>query len=315
MKAKISFAVGAVLLLLLTATAAIGATVAVTQISPPFEATNPSVARTSDGVQFGPYANGGTAGGSLCYSGLNGQRFDSITALSYMARYNTTNNTTVGVPYLRIFLNNDANDVIFSPNTQPAPQSVDENVDNSYNVVAGTVRYDDDPGNGPDSPYATVRTDHGAELISGICVTTGFSAGDDLSAMLTHLGVNATDFCFNCNPPPPPGPAGGTGAVGAQGPPGPAAQIVAPPVVPATSKCTGDVLRTLHAPAIAGQTFLSTRATLRGHRLTVRGRSITVDLRGQPAGNYNVHLTSSYRRGNGTSHTVRTTRNLSVKCG
>ena len=38
-----------------------------------FSATNASVENTSDGVAFGPYANGGTAGGSLCTDALNGE--------------------------------------------------------------------------------------------------------------------------------------------------------------------------------------------------------------------------------------------------
>ena len=126
-------------------------------------------------MHFGPYANGGATGGSLCYSGFNGRTLSDIGALSYTARYNTDNDTPIGAPYLRIFLG-DADDVIFSPNTQPVPQT-DENVDNAYNVVGGTVRYDDDPGNNPDEPWATIQTAHASEVISGIYVSAGFSAG------------------------------------------------------------------------------------------------------------------------------------------
>jgi hypothetical protein len=43
-----------------------------------------------------------------------------VESLFYVARYGTDDNTTVGVPYLRVFLENDTHDVIFSPNTQPA---------------------------------------------------------------------------------------------------------------------------------------------------------------------------------------------------
>src|SRR6266508_1123496 len=170
--------------------AASAATIPVNQLSGNFQGTNPSVASTNDGVHFGPYANGGATGGSLYYSGFNGRTLGDISALSYFARYNTDDNTPIGAPYLRIFLNGDANDVIFSPNTQPAPQT-DENVDNAYNVVAGTVRYDDDPGNNPDVPWATIQGAHANEVVSGIYVSAGFSAGLNLSVLLTHLGVNA----------------------------------------------------------------------------------------------------------------------------
>ncbi len=73
-------------------------------------------------------------------------------------------------------------------------------------------------------------------------------------------------------------------------------------------------MRTLHAPSRRGQKFLSTRASLRGKSLVVNGRRIRVDLRAKPEGNYNVKLTSRYRRSNGKTKTVKTTRNLSVVC-
>ena len=251
--------------------AASAATIPVNQLSGNFQGTNPSVASTNDGVQFGPYANGGATGGSLYYSGFNGRTLGDISALSYVARYNTDNNTTSGAPYLRIFLNGDVNDVIFSPNTQPAPQT-DENVDNAYDVVAGTVRYDDDgdgivDGTAADpaefglagAPFADAVTAHGGEIVSGIYVSAGFSAGDNLSVLLTHLGVNADHFCFNCPPP-------AVVVAGPAGPPGASTTTAAPSTAASTFKqtCSGDGVRRLHAPKRRGQRFLTTRATLRG---------------------------------------------------
>jgi hypothetical protein len=293
--------------------AASAETIPVNQLSGDFQGTNPSVASTNDGVHFGPYADGGATGGSLYYSGFNGHTLAEISALSYVARYNTDNNTTVGVPYLRIFLNDDANDVIFSPNTQPAPQAVDENVDNAYNVVAGTVRYDDDPGAGADSPWATVRAAHASEVISGIYVSAGFSAGLNLSVLLTHLGVNGDDFCFNCPPSPvivvgPAGPPGSSGASTIAATPSIAASTIA------KQTCSGDSVRKLHAPKRRGQRFLTTSATLRGKALKVSGRTITANLTGRPEGNYNVRLTSRYRTLSGKVVTIKTTCNLSVVC-
>ena len=288
--------------------AASAATIPVNQLSGDFQGTNPSVASTNDGVHFGPYADGGATGGSLYYSGFNGRTLGEISALSYVARYNTDNDTPVGAPYLRIFLNDDADDVIFSPNTQPAPQT-DENVDNAYDVVGGTARYDDDPGNNPDEPWATIQTAHASEVISGIYVSAGFSAGLNLSVLLTHLGVNADDFCFNCPPPP-------VVVVGPAGPPGASTTTAAPSIAASTFKqtCSGDGVRKLHAPKRRGQRFLTTRATLRGKALKVSGRTITANLTGRPEGNYNVRLTSRYRTHSGKVVTVKTTRNLSVVC-
>jgi hypothetical protein len=308
---KIYLGIGLALVLVFCG-ATSAATIPVNQLSGDFQGTNPSVASTNDGVQFGPYANGGTTGGSLYYSGFNGRRLADISALSYVARYNTDNNTTVGVPYLRIFLNGDADDVIFSPNTQPVPQT-DENVDNAYNVVAGTVRYDDDPGAGADLPWATVRATHASEVISGIYVSAGFSAGLNLSVLLTHLGVNADDFCFNCPPSPvivvgPAGPPGSSGASAIAATPSIAASTIA------KQTCSGDGVRRLHAPKRRGQRFLTTRATLRGKALKVSGRTITANLTGRPEGNYNVRLTSRYRTHSGKVVTIKTTRNLSVVC-
>jgi hypothetical protein len=321
---KIYLGIGLALVLVLCGTAS-AETIPVNQLSGDFQGTNPSVASTNDGVHFGPYANGGATGGSVYYSGFNGRTLGEITALSYVARYNTDDNTTVGVPYLRIFLNGDADDVIFSPNTQPAPQAVDENVDNAYNVAAGTVRYDDDDGDGivdgtvadpaefglNGAPFADAVAAHGGEIVSGIYVSAGFSAGLNLSVLLTHLGINADDFCFNCPPPP-------VIIVGPAGPPGASTTTTAAPSIAASTTvkqtCSGDGVRKLHAPKRRGQRFLTTRATLRGKALKVNGRTVTADLTGRPEGNYNVRLTSRYRTHSGKVVTIKTTRNLSVVC-
>jgi hypothetical protein len=306
---KIYLGIGLALVLVFCG-AASAATIPVNQLSGDFQGTNPSVASTNDGVHFGPYVDGGATGGSLYYSGFNGRTLGDISALSYVARYNTDDNTTVGVPYLRIFLNGDADDVIFSPNTQPAPQAVGENVDNAYDVVAGTVRYDDDPGAGADSPWTTVQAAHASEVISGIYVSAGFSDGANLSVLLTHLGVNADDFCFNCPPPP-------VIVVGPAGPPGASTTTAGASTAASTiakQTCSGDSVRKLHAPKRRGQRFLTTRATLRGKALKVSGRTITANLTGRPEGNYNVRLTSRYRTHSGKVVTVKTTRNLSVVC-
>jgi opacity protein-like surface antigen len=312
----------AALALLAIPTAASAAVVPVTSLSGDFAATNPSVTKTGDGVHFGPYADGGATGGSLYYSGANGARLDQITALSYSVAHDSSDDSPIAAPYLRIFLEDDSHDVIFDP-TKCATVVPPENALNRFDVVSGEVRYDDDAcsGTGPgQQAWADVVTAHGSEVISGIYVTTGFAGGADLSAIETDLTVNGDTFCFNCAASPTTG--AGTPAPGV---PANTTIIRAPVAVPATARpvgttaaarrtCKGDDVRKIHATRRRGERLLSVRATLRGRRLKVRGRTITVDLRERTEGNYNVRITSRFRTKRGTVRTVRTTRALSVAC-
>ena len=160
-----------------------------------FEATNSTVSVTPDGAKFGPYADGGAAGGSVCYDGLNGRTLSDVSTLIYRASYSTDDDNPVGVPYLRIFLEDDAHDVIFSPNTQPVPATA-EGVVQEWVVNDGTVRYDDDAGNDPDLPWDDVKAAHADEAISSVCITTGFTAGDNLSALLRSVDINGSRVVF-----------------------------------------------------------------------------------------------------------------------
>jgi hypothetical protein len=183
-----------------------------------------------------------------------------------------------------------------------------ENTPNHYDVVGADVRYDDDGCDGipPDQqPWDDVLAAHGTEVISGIYISAGFTAGFDLSALVTDLTVNGDTFCFNCAPITVP-IINNT-------------FVTEPPRLStaaslARQTCKGDTRRRLRAPKRLGQRFLSVRATLRGKSLKVKGRTITADLTGQPEANYNVRLTSRYRTHSGKIVTVKTTRNLSVVC-
>jgi len=106
------------------------------------------------------------------------------------------------------------------------------------------------------------------------------------------------------------GGAAARGATGATGPVGPAGAASAAST--ASPKLVGNGARTVHVARRPHQRFVSARATLRGKRLKVRGRTITVDLRGREPGNYNVRIVARYRKADGTVRVVRTTRNLSV---
>jgi hypothetical protein len=167
-----------------------------------FSSTNVTVTNTSDGVAFGPYANGGAAGGSVCTSTLNGQTLSAVNHLAFEARYTATGDTGgVGVPYLRIFLESDAHDAIFSPNTQPPDPDVAEGPFHTWVATAGLWRYDDDGDLGTGefghgAPLSAVKATHGSEVINRICITTGFSAGTNLSALLRTWEVNAKDYAF-----------------------------------------------------------------------------------------------------------------------
>jgi hypothetical protein len=166
-----------------------------------FRATNATVKNTKDGVKFGPYADGGATGGSICTNNLDGQPLSDVKHLAYVARYTADNETGgVGVPYLRIFLKND-HDAIFSPNTQPPDPDIGEGPFHTWVATAGLWRYDDDGDAGTGefghgAPLGDVKQTHGSEKITDICITTGFSAGTNLSALLRSWEINSKDYAF-----------------------------------------------------------------------------------------------------------------------
>ena len=166
-----------------------------------FEATNASVSLTPDGVEMGPYADGAAQGGSIYFSGLNGQKLSAVKSLSYYLRTTATSNGNA-TPYLRIFLNNDNDDVIFSANTQSPDADTDEGEFNEYVPTSGTVRYDDDPGDNPsaEAPFSTIQAGHANDTISGIYITGGFGgASSDVNVLLRWFEVNGNKYVFRSN--------------------------------------------------------------------------------------------------------------------
>ena len=163
-----------------------------------FAGTNASVATSLDGVTFGPYSNGGNWGGSVVYHGVDGHTLGSLTQLSYTVDHSSANDSPIAAPYLRIFLDGDTHDVIFDA-TKCATTVPAEDVFHTFEVTTGDVRYDDDPCDGGppgQQPWATVKSAHAGEVISGIYVSTGFTGGTDLTAILRELSVNGTPFVF-----------------------------------------------------------------------------------------------------------------------
>jgi hypothetical protein len=162
-----------------------------------FHHTNSSVTMTPDGVQYGPYADGGAAGGSVEFTGLNGMKLSDVKNLVYYMRYTASNDTGgVGVPYLRIFLNSDNDDAIFSPNTQSPNPDIAQGPFHEWVATSGSWRYDDDGGNGPDEPFSQLVADHGNDTVSGIYLSSGFTAGQNLSSLLRWMQINGVTYNF-----------------------------------------------------------------------------------------------------------------------
>ena len=166
-----------------------------------FLGTNASVSLTGDGVQFGPYVDGGAAGGSLNFTGLNGKKLSDVKNLAYYARYVSKGDTTgTGAPYLRIFFAKDAagneHDAIFSPNTQSPDADVAEGPFHEWVATSGSWRYDDDGAEGADVSFADLVKNHGDQKIAGIYISTGFTSGTDLASLVRWVEVNGQTFSF-----------------------------------------------------------------------------------------------------------------------
>jgi hypothetical protein len=166
-------------------------------LSGAFSGSNATVATTLDGVQFGPYQTGGTEGGSVLYTGANGLTLAQITQLSFTVMHSSTDHSPIGSPYLRVFLDNDTHDVIFDA-TQCATTVPTESVFHTYEVTTGNVRFDDDAcvSAANQQPWSAVVAAHGSSVVSGIRVTTGFTGGVTLAAILRSLKVNGSEFVF-----------------------------------------------------------------------------------------------------------------------
>ena len=245
----------------------------------------------------------------------------------------TADSPSTGDPGLDAFLNyNDGipnndidHDIVLDPSmtgATPAPGGTCPAVepaqatDLTFTMATHLVRFDDDPGATCATSvmtFADAKAAAGAgATISSMLVSHGNSTGADVSALMPRITVNGTTFEFGApqsGPAGPAGPAGGTVTIVQQ-----PTQLTQTTV--ASSRLVGNTLRVLHAPKRKGERLVSVRAWLLTptgtKRLPVDGRAIKVDLRPKPVGNYNVILKSKYRRKDGTVHTVRTTRNLSV---
>jgi hypothetical protein len=153
---------------------------------------------TSGGLKFGPYPDGGSASGSVRYDGLDGTQLKDLSALKYTITYQDDDDRAIGVPYLRIFLNGGADDIVYDP-TECATASPHQNENLEFDVVTGTkLRYDDDACGADYHPqsWQDLVAEHGDATISSIKVSTGFTGGQNLTAFLHDLQVGGRSFSF-----------------------------------------------------------------------------------------------------------------------
>ena len=285
--------------------------------------TNPSVKQVDEGVQFGPYANGGTAGGTLLYEGGNGLKLSEVGNFSFTFSYNQRENWSGAVPYGRIWLDTNENGVwdrtvdeaiMFDPSKGGAFGTLSQGIDHSFGTSDNSVRFNDDSGNGGQRTWDEVVAAHGDEDVVMVGVSAGFTGSTNVSAMLKKLTFNGETFSFAT--PPADGQDGASGANGTNGvngkdgAAGPAGEDA--PLAVRANTVAGATIRTLHVRKIAGMKFISARASLRGKSVrTIRGRTIKVDLRGKSVGRYRVVITARYKA-HGKVYKVRSTRSLRI---
>lgn len=145
-----------------------------------------------DHVVFGPFPDGNAS--ASVYTGIyNGLKLKDISLAAFDAKYDQDPDAGGGAPYLRIFLDNDTHDVIYSPNSQGRTLHAGEW--HHEVVTSGVLRFDDDSGDGT-GPYGingaawnTVVGDEGDRVISGIYVSAGCSGAysDGATAYLDNL--------------------------------------------------------------------------------------------------------------------------------
>jgi hypothetical protein len=87
------------------------------RLSGHFAGTNATVATSLDGVQFGPYPDGGKWGGSVRYDGANGLTLADIKQLSHTIMHSSLDDSPIAAPYLRIFFTDATgdHDVVLDP--------------------------------------------------------------------------------------------------------------------------------------------------------------------------------------------------------
>ena len=159
-----------------------------------FYGTNERVTFTDDGVILSPFTAQEQVA-SLCFNGVNGLKLEDLAELTYSAGYNGSGDGHQ--PYLRIYLDSDTHQIIYSPSTQGDGQANMSGRLIKSDVHEGTVRYDDGSGGAlPDPSWNTILAAHGNQIISAICI----SAGNALPG-LTDAFINSLRYEVNGRAP------------------------------------------------------------------------------------------------------------------
>lgn len=152
-------------------------------------------------------------GDAVVFRGFDGMKLKDLARFGYTASYH--HNSGVGgiwgadngdAPYMLLLIDNGGDQVIdhdiaFTPSTQPgacyggggpsSPQCTSSDRMIHYDVEKSNVRYDDDPGSGPDYPWDKIISDHPDDVIYGIRVQAGNSLPGTENAKINSINVEA----------------------------------------------------------------------------------------------------------------------------
>ena len=260
-------ALAAALAALTVPAAASAATVPVGSLSAPFGATNVTVVETGDGVHFGPYGNGGTAGGSLFYSGANGLKLSQITQLALHRepqlerRQPDRGAVPADLPQQRRRRRDLRRDQVRRPSSRPRTRRT---TSTSRAVMSATTTTGATACPPEPAAWADVVAAHGNDVVSG-----------HLRDHRLHgrRGPRRPRQPTSRSTAPRSASTVGAHAAGASGAPGTTTIVRVPvpvnarPVGTAAARsrsCKGDELRVIHARRRGSERLLGVRATLRG---------------------------------------------------
>jgi hypothetical protein len=181
----------------------------VSDISSPWEVSNPSVVMTADGLVFGPYSDGAASGGSIRFHGFDGQPFSSVRNLAYNMRYTNDHDTAGATPYLRVYTQDadgNAHDSICTGNgdifgdQMANGRTISAGPFQEYVATAGSWRYDSDDGSnsefGRGAPLSDILAKYGDQTITKIAITLGWTTGVNLAGLLRWMQINGNRYTF-----------------------------------------------------------------------------------------------------------------------
>ena len=163
---------------------------------------------TGDGVQFGPFADGGACSNPgtdfarMNFNGLNGKKLHDVHQLDYTGWMVSSDNTGgVGSLTMRIYLKGGTDRLTFSPNTQfntPADYADSQGEVHTWLVTHGTLRLNDDAGDNPagELPFKhwAAASQNGNERIDHVDVLLGCQSGHALQGVVRSVQANGTDY-------------------------------------------------------------------------------------------------------------------------